>query len=96
MLATKGKDYSMISTVFVLAAALAAQSPSAETPAAPAPAQNTVESGDKIVCKRVPIRGSRFSKRVCATAVQWEEQRRRNIEITREFQRSDGSSKAGT
>ncbi len=90
----------MVTTSLFLAAALAAQAPATETSAAPTPSAHenadTAHSNSKTICKRVAIRGSRFKERKCATADQWERQRRHNVQITREMQQSDGSSKAGT
>ncbi|MEL6528389.1 MAG: hypothetical protein AAFQ27_00395 [Pseudomonadota bacterium] len=89
----------MTVTTLILAAALAAQSPGAET--SPTPASGVQKAAaiervnGKAICKRITQRGTRFTKRICATAEQWEEQRRRDIEITREFQRNEGSKKAG-
>jgi len=53
-------------------------------------------SADDVVCKRITVRGSNIKKRICATAEDWERQARASRELTREFQRSDGSAKAGT
>ena len=37
---------------------------------------NTTNDLDKVVCKNQPLTGSRFSKRVCMTKLQWGEQER--------------------
>ncbi|MDJ0642132.1 MAG: hypothetical protein QNJ15_04890 [Erythrobacter sp.] len=89
----------MTTAILVLAAALTVQSPGAGAGNEPAQTgAGTAEARpeDKIVCKRVSERGTRFTKRVCSTAKQWEQQRRHNVEVTREMQQSNGSAKAGT
>lgn len=89
----------MTITILVLAIAVAAQSPGVMADDKQSQTQTTAAEAkpkDKVVCKRVAERGSRFTKRVCSTAAQWEQQRRNNVEITREMQQSNGSSKAGT
>ena len=89
----------MTSLTFMLVAALAAQSPSAEP--APAQAQNTqeatddAESGDAIICKRVTSPGTRFKERKCAKASDWAKQERHYVETTRELKQTRGTFKGG-
>lgn len=45
------------------------------------------ESEDRLICRRTAIIGSKFKKRICATAEEWETLSRRGQDTTKEFQR---------
>ena len=44
---------------------------------------------DKMVCKRTPVTGSRFKKKVCMTQEQWDSMRDDAKSATGEFQRKN-------
>lgn len=87
-------------TIASLSLALQAQ-PAAEKAeeAASATASEAVENAEaaaedqekvyenKITCRRTAIIGSKFKKRICGTASEWETMRRRAEKTTEEFQR---------
>lgn len=52
-------------------------------------------SGEEVICKRTAIVGSKFKKRMCATAQQWEDLSERGEDITRRMKRARGSTKGG-
>lgn len=45
------------------------------------------ESEDRLICRRTAIIGSKFKKRICATADEWETLSRQGQDTTKEFQR---------
>jgi hypothetical protein len=59
----------MVKSVIFAAAALALALPVA----APVAASSTDDSGDKMICKYRMETGTRFKKKKCMTAAQWEE-----------------------
>lgn len=86
-----------MSIAFVLAsAALAFQSGGTPAAEAPAPGQaRAVEAGEELVCKKTALAGSKFKKRLCATAEEWERLARHAEETTQELQRTRASKKGG-
>lgn len=61
------------------------------TPVATAPTEattKTAEADDRMICKKTTVVGSKFNKRVCATAAQWEARAAVDREATENIQRA--------
>lgn len=48
---------------------------------------SNAESGDSMICKRTTVVGSRFNKKVCATAAEWEAREEADRASTANIQR---------
>jgi hypothetical protein len=48
-----------------------------------APKEDPVADADKVTCRKEAITGSRFTKRICMTKAQWDEQERQTEDFER-------------
>jgi hypothetical protein len=85
--------------VAVIALTLAAATPDAPTPIAPAEVKSQkkkdADDPDKIVCKSQPIPGSRMTGRVCATRRQWDENQTASNQLFKDAQERAGVGNTG-
>ena len=81
--------YKMIGRLACLALMAGAAPVAAQTTSSASRSPNSTQKDpNRIICERIQDTGSRIgSKRICMTALQWEEQRRRDRESVEENQR---------
>ncbi len=87
----------IVATALSLLALDAAPAMSQTATVAPAradasPKTDSADDPAKVICKRQPITGSRFERRVCLTRADWVELERRRLEVTGAFERQLGES----
>ena len=70
--------------------------PTPETSPAPAAKSKAVRDPNKVICRAQPITGSRFTRDVCLTRQQWDEQNARSEQMMRNFNsRASNSTNGG-
>lgn len=89
--------YKMIGRLACLALMAGAAPAAAQTTSSASPSPNSTQKDpNRIICERIQDTGSRLaSKRICMTALQWEEQRRQDRNAVEENQRKTQGPTSG-
>lgn len=70
-----------------LASVAPQEAPPAQAAPQPAPAQAAEPQEERVICRRTRTIGSKFNRRVCGTAAEWERMNSQHANDGREMQR---------